>query len=69
MGGGSDEFMLIYISEEYPTNEIKKIEYWFLDWYDGASIETSHELIQEIIDCFHECSEIKTEREIEGGIE
>ena len=69
-GGGSDEFR-IYISEEYlpHRNEIKKIEYWFLDWYDGASIETSHELIQEIIDCFLECSEIKTEREIEGGIE
>ena len=69
-GGGSDEFR-IYISEEYlpHRNEIKKIEYWFLDWYDGASIETSHELIQQIIDCFLECSEIKTEREIEGGIE
>lgn len=50
-GGPSDEFR-IWVN--YDT-DILKIEYWFLDWFDGASRDvTDNELIREIIEFFKE---------------
>ena len=38
-GGGSDEIRY-FLNDK---NEIFKIEYWYLDWLDGASIELLNE--------------------------
>lgn len=49
-GGPSDEFRF-YGSE----NSIDNIEYWFLDWFDGAHIDLSgsdYDLLLEIFDDF-----------------
>ena len=45
-GGPSDEFR-IYLDED---NKIYKIEYWYLDWFDGASIIVKDSLIYHIIE-------------------
>lgn len=50
-GGPSDEFR-IWVSF---FGKIEKIEYWFLDWFDGASVDvTDNELIREIVEDFKE---------------
>jgi hypothetical protein len=36
-GGPSDEFR-VYTNEDA---EVQKIEYWYMDWFDGASFEIS----------------------------
>ena len=45
-GGPSDEFR-IYLDED---KNIYKIEYWYLDWGDGASIIVEDSLIYHIIE-------------------
>lgn len=52
-GGPSDEFRF-YTGPEF---EPYSIEYWFLDWFDGASIELNglrFNLLNEIFDWFKE---------------
>ena len=45
-GGPSDEFR-VYTDNQ---NNIKTIEYWYMDWFDGASVDCTHnETIQEAI--------------------
>lgn len=45
-GGPSDEFR-VYTDNQ---NNIKTIEYWYMDWFDGASVDcTNNETIQEAI--------------------
>ena len=52
-GGPSDEFR-IYTDDE---NEIEYIEYWYMDWFDGASIRLNDDVIYHICEMFLECSE------------
>ena len=47
-GGPSDEFR-IFVDED---KNIYKIEYWFLDWGDGASIIVEDSLIYHIIEYY-----------------
>ena len=44
-GGPSDEFR-IYTNDQ---NEIEYIEYWYMDWFDGASIIVKNKIIYQII--------------------
>ena len=45
-GGPSDEFR-VYTDNQ---NNINRIEYWYLDWFDGASVDCTNDLtIQEAI--------------------
>ena len=44
-GGPSDEFR-IFVDED---KNIYKIEYWYLDWGDGASIIVKNKIIYQII--------------------
>ena len=53
-----------YSWEEEHTFKLSKIEYWFLDWYDGASKKLtgkSFELMEEIYNFFDECESTKSE--------
>ena len=45
-GGPSDEFR-IFVDED---KNIYKIEYWYMDWFDGASIIVKDSLIYHIIE-------------------
>jgi len=57
-GGPSDEFR--FYSDE--TLSIDRIEYWFLDWFDGAKVNVngkSLELLTEIWDFFKECGSVE----------
>lgn len=52
-GGPSDEFRIYTIGD---TLEIDVIEYWYMDWFDGASINVmpdtlSWDVCQMILDC------------------
>jgi len=44
-GGPSDELRFYTRSESLDNEEAitDKVEYWFLDWFDGASIDVSEE--------------------------
>ena len=44
-GGPSDEFR-IFVDED---KNIYKIEYWYMDWFDGASIIVENKIIYQII--------------------
>ena len=44
-GGPSDEFR-IFVDED---KNIYKIEYWYMDWFDGASIIVKNKIIYQII--------------------
>ena len=60
-GGPADEFRF-YMDENLDAVEI---EYWFLDWYDGASRSLSGEdfrLLDEIFQNFKDLGLVKTER-------
>ena len=59
-GGPSDEFR-IYTDHE---NNIDYIEYWYLDWFDGASIRINDDVIYHICQMFLECSDTKDVSEI-----
>jgi len=59
-GGPSDEFRFF----TGPDFEINRIEYWFLDWFDGASITLSGEdesLLEEIWQWFKEAGSVQAE--------
>jgi hypothetical protein len=52
-GGPSDEFRIYTIAD---TLEIDVIEYWYMDWFDGASINVmpdtlSWDVCQMFLDC------------------
>ena len=50
-GGPSDEFNIYTDS----SKNIQKIEYWFKDWFDGASLDcTDNKLVNEICSWFVE---------------
>ena len=51
-GGPSDEFR---IYTDYDKN-INYIEYWYMDWFDGASIRVNDDIIHHICQMFLECS-------------
>lgn len=53
-GGPSDEFRIYAEGREYHWN-VDRIEYWFLDWFDGATRQLSgddYKLIEEIFSSF-----------------
>ena len=52
-GGPSDEFR---IYTDYDKN-INYIEYWYMDWNDGASIRVNDDVIYHLCQMFLECSE------------
>jgi hypothetical protein len=52
-GGPSDEFR---IYTDYAKN-INYIEYWYMDWFDGASIKINDDVIYNLCESFLECSE------------
>ena len=52
-GGPSDEFR-IYTDDQ---NNIDYIEYWYMDWFDGASIRVNDDVIYHICQMFLDCSE------------
>ncbi len=59
-GGPSDEFRF-YCDENFKPVEI---EYWFLDWGDGACVTLSgkdYDLLEEIFDDFKECGSVQNE--------
>lgn len=59
-GGPSDEFRFFVDYEK----ECYRIEYWFLDWYDGASRQLYGEdlkLMNEIFNDFKECGMVESE--------
>ena len=59
-GGPSDEFRF-YCGLDYT---LYKIEYWFMDWNDGAKkIVTDNKLMQEIFDWFNDCGSCRDEFE------
>ena len=50
-GGPSEEFRF-YVNRD---DSVRRIEYWFLDWFDGAYIDvTEDQLINELWDWFAE---------------
>ena len=61
-GGPSDEFRFYTGPEMNPH----RIEYWFLDWYDGAHRELRGErekLLLEIFEFFKECGTVEHQYE------
>ena len=54
-GGPSDEFR-IYTKCEH-SKEIDYIEYWYMDWFDGASVNADDDIIKDICNMFLEVSE------------
>ena len=52
-GGPSDEFRIYTDCEK----NINYIEYWFMDWFDGASIRINDDVIYHLCQMFLECSE------------
>jgi hypothetical protein len=63
-GGPSDEFR---IYTDYEKN-IHYIEYWFLDWFDGANITINDDVIFDICRSFLECSEHPEPEEYEKEV-
>ncbi len=61
-GGPGDEFRF-FVDLDY---EVYKIEYWVLDWYDGAHVlltGKSFDFMREIYDFFNEIGSCKVEFE------
>lgn len=61
-GGPSDEFRF-YVGPGY---ELHRIEYWFMDWYDGASRTLTgddYDLLEEIFQWFDEIGTTESEYE------
>lgn len=59
-GGPSDEFRFFV----NPDLSVYKIDYWFLDWFDGASVELEGQnfvLLEEIFEDFKSCGICKIE--------
>lgn len=60
-GGPSDEFRFYSSS---PSDKPYRIEYWFLDWFDGASITLSgkeRELLLDLWDWFEQAGSTQAE--------
>jgi hypothetical protein len=60
-GGPSDEFNF-YVSG--PDFSLYRTEYWFKDWFDGASITLTGEylnLMTEIFEWFRDCGIVESE--------
>ncbi len=60
-GGPSDEFRF-YTDENLEPVEI---EYWFLDWFDGAKVEVKdrdYDLLEEIFQDFKDLGMVEVER-------
>ena len=62
-GGPSDEFRI------YTNNEknIEFVEYWFLDWFDGASIKVNDQEVLNMIDWQLDCDLTPIEHESEAA--
>lgn len=61
-GGPSDEFRFFCDAER----KCYKVQYWFLDWWDGAHRNLRGEdrsLLMEIFDFFDECGSVQAEIE------
>ena len=61
-GGPSDEFRF-YIGA---GKQVKRVEYWFMDWYDGASLELEGkdlQLLEEIFQWFDDVGCVQAEYE------
>ena len=58
-GGPSDEFRIIV----NPDTSVHRIEYWYLDWFDGASVTLDPKLHR---DAWERLSEIHGGRSIPG---
>jgi hypothetical protein len=59
-GGPSDEFRF-YVNLDF---SVHRIEYWFLDWFDGASITLSGKdksFMTEVFDFFNEIGSVENE--------
>jgi hypothetical protein len=59
-GGPADEFRFYTDENLNPT----RIEYWFLDWFDGAKIilkDRSYQLLNEIFDDFKDAGIVQNE--------
>ena len=64
-GGPSDEFRFFV----NPSFKPYRIEYWFLDWFDGANVVLEgkdEELLEEIFDFFKEIGSVEAEYEKTG---
>ena len=60
-GGPSDEFRF-YVSG--PGFNLHRVEYWFMDWFDGASRTlrgSDLSFMSEIFDWFRECEILESE--------
>ena len=54
-GGPGDEFRIYAQKVKDYQFSVYRIEYWFLDWFDGASrtlYDTDYALLEEIFGCF-----------------
>ena len=53
-GGPSDEFR---IYTDIFTNKIHYIEYWYMDWFDGAKVNADDDIILDICNMFLEVTQ------------
>lgn len=61
-GGPADEFRFFTDPDMY----LHKIEYWFLDWWDGARralYGTDETLMRDVFEWFRECGSVEAELE------
>ena len=54
-GGPTQEFR---IYTDYNKN-IDRIEFWYLDWFDGSEVETDDDIIKQVLRDFIDCSQIE----------
>ena len=58
-GGPSDEFRFF---ASYPNAEPYRIEYWFMDWFDGAMEDVTQEsIVRDVWQQFHDVGAIQSE--------
>jgi len=58
-GGPTQEFRIF---TDYNKN-IDRIEFWYLDWFDGSKVITDDEIIEDVISQFLELSQIEPSEE------
>ena len=58
-GGPTQEFR---IYTDYNKN-IDRIEFWYLDWFDGSEVETDDDIIKQVLRDFIDCSQIEPSEE------
>jgi hypothetical protein len=54
-GGPTQEFR---IYTDYNKN-IDRIEFWYLNWFDGSEVETDEDIIKQVLRDFIDCSQIE----------